>query len=233
MEAIEVKGLYKTFREEKTFSLKNINLEVGFGEFFALLGPNGSGKTTLINIILTILIPDKGKVRILGRNPFKDKDILQLINYVPVEKPSSHLKVKSFLNCYAGLYGIEQQKIEKVLDLLKISYLKEREMWKLSTGELSKIALAKALLNEPEVLILDEPTFGLDPKTKREIHTLLQKLNRSGTTIFFASHDMVEVERLANKIAFIKDGKILEIEEKSELLKKYKTLENYWLRLGK
>ncbi|MEM5794359.1 MAG: ABC transporter ATP-binding protein [Candidatus Aenigmatarchaeota archaeon] len=232
MKALEIRDLYKTFKGEESFSLKNINLEVEEGEFFALLGPNGSGKTTLINILLTIIIPDKGEIKILGKNPFKDKEILQIVNYVPAEKPSSHLKVKDFLNCYAKLYGVEQRRVEKILKDFRISYLRESEGWELSTGELSKVALAKALLNKPKVLILDEPTFGLDPKTKREIHTFLKELNRNGTTIFFASHDMVEVERLANKIAFIKDGKILEVEEKSKLLKKYKTLENYWLRLG-
>jgi len=155
------------------------------------------------------------------------------LNYVPAEKPSSHLKVKDFLSCYARLYGTSSRRVEKLLTDLKITYLKESEGWVLSTGEVSKVALAKALLNEPKILILDEPTFGLDPKTKKEIHSYLQKLNKNGTTIFFASHDMVEVERLAKRIAFIKNGKILNVEEKDKILRKFKSLENYWLRLGR
>jgi len=231
MLAIEIENLYKTFKG--SFSLSNVNLEVEKGEFFALLGPNGSGKTTLIHTILTILIPDRGSVRILGKDPFKEKEVLQLVNYVPAEKPSSHLKVKDFLNCYARLYGASSRRVEKLLRDLKITYLKESEGWMLSTGEISKVALAKALLNEPKILILDEPTFGLDPKTKKEIHSYLQKLNKKGTTIFFASHDMVEVERLEKRIAFIKNGKILNVEEKNKILRKFKSLENYWLRLGR
>ncbi|MEM7826275.1 MAG: ABC transporter ATP-binding protein, partial [Candidatus Aenigmatarchaeota archaeon] len=94
-------------------------------------------------------------------------------------------------------------------------------------------SLAKALLNEPKILILDEPTFGLDPKTKKEIHSYLLKLNKKGVTIFFATHDMNEVEKLADRVAFIKKGRILNIEKKSKILEKYKSLEEYWMRFGR
>jgi ABC-2 type transport system ATP-binding protein len=232
MIAIKTENLCKAFKETN-FKLTDINLAVEEGEFFALLGPNGSGKTTLINIILTILIPDKGKVKILGKNPFKEKEVLQLVNYVPAEKPRFFIKLKDFLSCYAKLYGASKEKVEKSLLDFKLIHLKENEGWTLSTGELSKAALAKALLNEPRILILDEPTFGLDPKTKREIHSYFQELNKKGVTIFLASHDMVEVERLAQRIAFIKSGRILSIEEKDEILKKFKSLEDYWLKVSK
>jgi ABC-2 type transport system ATP-binding protein len=235
MTAIEVRNLSKKFKDkEEFFALRDVNLRIEEGEIFSLLGPNGSGKTTLINIILTILIPDEGSVKIFGKDPFKEKEVLQQVNYVPIEKPTSHLKVKDFLHCYSRLYGVKNNKrVEEVLKELNIFHLKESECWMLSTGELSKLALAKALLNNPKILILDEPTFGLDPKTKKEIHSYMKKLNKKGTTIFFASHDMVEVERLAERIGFIKNGRILNVETKKNILRKFNSIEEYWLRLGK
>ncbi len=230
---IKLENVWKKFKEKKEFfALKDINLKVKKGEFFCLLGPNGAGKTTLIQIILTILIPDEGKVRILGKDPFIEKEILQKINFVPMEKPYSHLKVKDFLKSYAKLYGVEEKRVEFLIKEFNLSNLEKRECWMLSTGEISRVALAKALLNNPKILILDEPTFGLDPKAKIEIQTYLKKLNEKGVTIFFASHDMVEVERVATKIGFIKDGKILEVKEKRKIIKKFGSVEKYWLRLG-
>jgi len=233
MEAIKIENLFKSFNEKEGYVLKNVNFEVKEGEIFALLGPNGSGKTTLIHIILTITIPEKGEVKIFNKNPFKEKEVLRLVNYVPAEKPSSDLKVKDFLNCYAKLYDVEVGKVKKLLKDFKLFKLRENSCWTLSTGELSKLSLAKALLNEPKILILDEPTFGLDPKTKKEIHSYLLKLNKKGVTIFFATHDMNEVEKLADRVAFIKKGRILNIEKKSKILEKYKSLEEYWMRFGR
>ncbi|MEM7821450.1 MAG: ABC transporter ATP-binding protein [Candidatus Aenigmatarchaeota archaeon] len=234
MRVLEVNNVTKIFKSNRNVvALNNINLKIDEKEFFGLLGPNGAGKTTLLNIILTIIIPDKGEVKIFGKNPFLDAEALRKLNYVPVEKPYSHLKVKDFLYCYAKLYGVEIKRIKYVMRKFKLSSLKEKECWTLSTGELSRVALAKSLLNKPKLLILDEPTFGLDPKNKIEVQKTLKKINKNGTTIFFATHDMVEAERLATKVAFIKSGKILDVREKKEIVKKFGSLEEYWIRLGK
>jgi ABC-2 type transport system ATP-binding protein len=235
MAAIELENISKKFKTKGKviWALKKVNLEINKGEIFGLLGPNGAGKTTLINIILTILIPDEGRVKIFGRNPFVDKEILQEVNFVPMERPYSHLSVKDFLTCYARLYRVNLKEVEYLLRKLRLKSLEKKECWMLSTGELSRVALAKALLNKPSLLILDEPTFGLDPKAKEEVRTLLKRLNRNCVTIFFASHDVMEVERLATRIAFIREGEILDVRKKKEIIEKFRSVEKYWLRLGK
>jgi ABC-2 type transport system ATP-binding protein len=235
MAAIKLVNVNKKFKTKGKliWALKNVNLEISKGEIFGLLGPNGAGKTTLINIILTILIPDGGRVEIFGKNPFSEKEILRRVNFVPMERPYSHLSVKDFLTCYAKLYKVNLKRVEFLLNLLRLKPLEKKECWMLSTGELSRVALAKALLNKPDLLILDEPTFGLDPKTKKEVRNLLKRLKRGGVTIFFASHDVTEVERLATRVAFIKEGKILDVRKKREIVEKFGSVEKYWLRLGK
>ncbi len=235
MVVLEVINVSKKFKEGKKefYALKNVSLKIEKKEIFALLGPNGSGKTTLINIILTILIPENGNISIFGKNPFKEKEVLTKLNYVSADKPYSSLKVRNYLLSYAKIYGVNREKVNFLIEEFKLKDLENSKCWSLSTGELTRVNLAKAMLNDPKLLILDEPTFGLDPKTKNEIHKYLKKLNKSGLTIFFASHDMSEVERLAEKVAFIKNGKILEVKKKNDILKKYGNLENYWLRLGK
>ncbi|MFH7882408.1 MAG: ATP-binding cassette domain-containing protein, partial [Candidatus Aenigmatarchaeota archaeon] len=111
--AIKIKNVSKKFNQ--FFALRNINLKIEKGEFFCLLGPNGAGKTTLIQIILTILIPDEGKVEIFGKDPFIEKEVLQKINFVPMEKPYSHLKVRDFLECYSKLYDGNKKRVESLI----------------------------------------------------------------------------------------------------------------------
>jgi len=233
MKAIKVENISKKFKDRRKFyALKKINLEIEKGEFFCLLGPNGAGKTTLIQIILTILIPDEGKVEILGKDPFVEKEVLTKVNFVPMERPYSHLKVREFLFTYAKIYDVDLKKVDELIKEFKLKNLEGKECWMLSSGEISRVSLAKALLNDPKILFLDEPTFGLDPKTKIEIQNYLKKLNKGGKTIFFASHDMAEVERLATRICFLKGGRILDVKDKSEVIKRFGSVEKYWLRLG-
>jgi len=235
MLALKAKQISKRFKRkgETIWALRNVSIDVRKGEVFCLLGPNGAGKTTLINIFLSLLIPDEGGVRILGKDPFIEKEVLQHVNFVPLERAESHLKVEEFLLCYAKLYDVDLDRVKLLLKELKLEKFKRYTCWTLSTGEKSRVSLAKALLNAPAILFLDEPMFGLDPKARNEIREILKGLNREGTTIFFASHDMMEVQRLASRIAFIKDGKILEVEEKGRIVKQFGNVERYWLRLGK
>lgn len=235
MLALRVEHLSKKFKQKGRiiWAVKDFNLEVWEREIFALLGPNGAGKTTFINLILTILLPDEGRVEIFGENPFVRKEVLQEVNFVPMERPTSLLTVKNFLVCYARLYGATEEKVEILLKELGLQELKEKVCWSLSTGESSKLLLAKSLLNQPKLLILDEPMFGLDPKARSEIRGLLQKLNEAGTTILFASHDVVEVERLASRIAFIKEGRIMDTRRKDEVVEEFGSVERYWLKLGR
>ncbi len=233
--AIEVKNVSKRFKSEgeEVQALRNVSLTVKKGEIFALLGPNGAGKTTLLDIILTITIPDEGEVRIFGKNPFKEKEVLNRVNFVPSERIYSHLTVEQVLTFYAMLYGRSRKAVESVIKRLKLDEIRKRETIELSTGEATKLSIAKALLNEPELLILDEPMAGLDPRAKREIRTLLKGLNKRGVTILFASHDMLEVERLATKIALISNGKLLGVFRKRAIVSKYGSVENYWLKVAR
>jgi ABC-2 type transport system ATP-binding protein len=234
MLALRTKGISKSFREKGRVvqALRNVSLEVEDGAMFALLGPNGSGKTTLVRIVLTLLIPDRGEVRIFGRDPFKQRSVLGEVNFVPAEKPHPHLSVESFMLSYAKLYEVDESRARALIEEFKLEGLARKPCWTLSTGEASKLSLAKALLNHPRLLLLDEPMAGLDPKAREEIRKRLVGLNREGITIFFTTHDMLEVERLAGRIAFIKQGKVLDVREKQEIVRRFGSVESYWMRLA-
>lgn len=232
--SILVKGVSKKFKGKGKVirALKEVNLEVGEGEIFALLGPNGSGKTTLINVLLTLLTPDQGEVRIFGKDPFSNREVFQHLNFIPADRPYPSLKVEEFMSCYARLYSTTKARAEFLLKKLELGRLRKAACWTLSTGEMTCLMLAKALLNEPKLLLIDEPTLGLDPRMKRVIERVLIELNRGGVTIFFATHDMPEAQRLSTEIAFMRDGIILGIERKEKVVKRYGNVENYWLELG-
>jgi ABC-2 type transport system ATP-binding protein len=233
MYAIEAYDISKTFKQhgKRFYALDKVSLKVKKNEIFAFLGPNGSGKTTFINILLTLIIPDEGKVTIFGKNPFKEFKVLEKINYLPSRRPGGNIRVEDFIESFARTYGVGRGKINEVVNELKLQKLMKNTLWDLSLGEQSRLLLAKCLLNSPKLLVLDEPTLGLDPKSSLEIRKKLVELNKKGCTIFFTSHNMNEVAKLAERVAFIKDGKILDIQKTSKIIKKYKSLDNYWLKL--
>jgi len=221
--------LTKTFvsgwlTRRKKEALTDVNLSVPEGVFWGLLGPNGAGKTTLLSIISNLLIPEQGEVRVLGKDLRKNAtDICSRINL-----SSGHanflwsLNVRENLEYYAMLYGLSgkkrRQRVEDLMDLFELSEFARVRFDELSTGTKQKLSLAKSLVNDPALLLLDEPTVGLDPDVAHRIREAIQRLHREkGTTILMTTHNMKEAETLCDRIAFIKDGTIKALGKPKEL----------------
>jgi len=233
MYAIEARNISKIFKRHrrKFYALERVTLKVRENEIFALLGPNGSGKTTFIGVLLTLIMPDEGSIKIFGRNPFEEHEVLERVNYLPSRRPGGNIKVKDFIEGFARIYGVGRRKMSRVVSELKLGNLMNQVLWDLSLGEQSRLLLAKCMLNSPKLLVLDEPMLGLDPKSALEIRRKLVELNKKGCTIFFTSHNMNEVAKLAERVAFIREGRILDVQKTSKIIKRYASLENYWLKL--
>ena len=219
--AIKAEGIFKTFRSgwwgrKQKLVLKGVDLQIEEGEIFGILGPNGAGKTTLLSILSTLLLPDQGKIQILGIDGLQDgKRIRERVN---ISSGNANflwsLTVRENLHFYGMLYGlIGNRREEKVNTLIRLFNLEEHRdvaFDRLSTGMKQRLSLAKSLLNDPAVLFLDEPTVGLDPNvsvTIREQIRLIQK--QRGMTVLLTTHNMKEAEFLCDRIAFLKNGEIL------------------------
>ncbi|MEM7813514.1 MAG: ABC transporter ATP-binding protein [Candidatus Aenigmatarchaeota archaeon] len=235
--AIVIANLSKTFRErgKPVYALRNISLSVRKGEIFGLLGPNGSGKTTLINAMITLVKPEKGKVRLLGVDPYANRAVLSKTNYVPTASRAHWRQTPlDILVTYARLYGVKNphERISKLIERFGISRFKRRMWYTLSTGEQARVRIAKGLINSPDVLLLDEPTLGLDPKSANAIRTELKRINRqTRLTIFLTSHNMNEISQLAHRIGFIKDGRLVHVGSVAAIKRRYGSLERYWMRM--
>ncbi len=238
---IEVHNVSKRFREDGAYfyALDRVSLKIRKGEIFGLLGPNGAGKSTLLNIMMHLLLPDTGKVLVFGKKP--GMEIYQRVGFVSGEaKFHWALKARDVLNFYSMVYGMpkmeKEKRIKDVAGLFGIKDIMEKKVEVLSTGERMRLSFAKALLNRPELLLLDEPTLGLDPGIAIRIRKEIRKINRElGTTILLTSHYMQEVEQLADRIAFLHKGRILEQGRISRLKTKHlaETLEDYFVKMSK
>jgi ABC-2 type transport system ATP-binding protein len=196
-------------------ALKGVTLAVPAGAFWGILGPNGAGKTTFLSVLSNLLTPEEGEVRILGQDVRSySMELRRRINL-----SSGHanflwsLTVRENLEYYAMLYGLSKserhRKLEELFQIFDLSPFARVRFEELSTGTKQKLSLAKALLNDPELLLLDEPTVGLDPDVARRIRELIQSLHREkGTTILMTTHNMKEAETLCEEVAFIKSGMI-------------------------
>ncbi|MBI2669062.1 ABC transporter ATP-binding protein [Candidatus Woesearchaeota archaeon] len=229
--ALEIKNLVKVITQKKreVFRLDIPHLQVHEGDLFALLGPNGSGKTTLIYALLGLMKPDQGTIAILGKNPW-DKNALREVNFLLTDQSEPWpMRVRDILDFYADVYEVKDKKerIEELAELLNLQKLLEQPLYKCSSGEQTRVMIAKALINKPHLLLLDEPTHNLDTSTAEKLRTFLLKLNQEGTTIFFTSHMVAEIERLAKRVAFIKNGTIQEILTKSAIKKKYGSVRQF------
>jgi ABC-2 type transport system ATP-binding protein len=235
--AIEVRDLRKMFRKRKglfktkevpvEWALDRVSFEVAQGETYGLLGPNGSGKSTLIRILSTLLIADGGMVRLLGlRLPEEQNAVRRLIGRVSVDAAFyKKLSARENLLYTALLYGLKPSVAEKdAMEALEQLGIEERKfsspLEEMSRGMQQKISIARALMLNPPLLLLDEPTTGLDPKSRRDVQTFLENLRRrEGTTILLTTHDMNEAERLCARIGFLAKGKLV-AEGTADALKK-------------
>ncbi|MBB07760.1 MAG: ABC transporter ATP-binding protein [Roseibacillus sp.] len=209
---LQVRNITKRFG--KLVAVDDLNLEVRAGEVIGLLGVNGAGKTTVMNMILGLTIPNEGTITVFGRDLQKHRiDILKRTNFCTTyANLPSNLKVWQNLRVFAGLYGIKNpvDKIEELLDMLGISHLRESITGRLSAGEGTRVNLAKALLNDPELLLLDEPTASLDPDIADKVRKLVLRLQRERSpAILYTSHNMKDIEEVCDRILFLHEGRIL------------------------
>jgi len=191
-------------------AVDNINIEVEKGDFFGFIGPNGAGKSTTINCILNYIFPAEGEIKVLGLDSIKDSvEIKKYIGFVPAEVfYYDNMKVKNLLSYSNSFYsGGENSLIKKYIKLFDIPM--DKQIGELSSGNKKKVAIVQSLLHNPKILILDEPSSGLDPLMQANLFKVLEEIRKDGTTIFMSSHILSEVQKYCNKVAFIKDGKII------------------------
>ena len=235
---IEIKNLNKNYNN--ILAVKNINFKINRGSIIGLLGPNGCGKTTTIGMMLGLIKPTSGEVFIDGNNIEKENNrikILEKLNFISpyVELPKK-LTVEENLKVYGQLYGVKNLK-DKISDLMKnlnLSEFEKRKTGELSSGQKNRVSLAKALINYPEILLLDEPTASLDPDVGDYIRTYIEDFaSKKGTTILLASHNMNEVERLCSEVMMMKNGTIIDKGTCKSLINKHgrKNLEETFLKI--
>jgi ABC-2 type transport system ATP-binding protein len=207
--AIEVENLTKRYGE--LLAVNGISFTVARGEVFALLGPNGAGKTTTVEIIDTIRVPTSGKVTLLGMDVTKRKhDIVPRIGVLPQGFSSfDRITVRETLQYYSRLYCGRNTDIDGLIELVNLKDKSNVQYKNLSGGLRQRLGIAIALVNDPEVVFLDEPTTGLDPRARHEVWEVLQGLKREGKTVLLTTHYMEEAELLADTVAIISRGKII------------------------
>jgi len=234
--SIEVINLSKSYKTKK--AVNNISFKIDENEIVGLLGPNGCGKTTTIGMILGLLKPTSGQVLINGKNIENNKiSILHKMNFISpyIELPKK-LTVKQNLIVYGKLYNIKNlnERINFLSEKLRLGDLLDKITGELSSGQKNRVSLAKALINDPTVLLLDEPTAALDPETADFIRTFLEKYKEEKKiSVLLASHNMDEVKRLCNSVMMMKDGNIVDSGTPEDLIKKYgqKNLEEVFLEI--
>ncbi len=218
--AIETTSLRKEFAEN--VAVRGLTLQVEQGEVFGFLGPNGAGKTTSIKMLLGLVAPTAGTARLLGA-PLGDRAARAKMGFLPEHfRFHDWLTANEFLNLHGQLYGMDTARLRvrvlELLDLVKLTPFRHKQLRTFSKGMLQRIGLAQALLNEPALVFLDEPTSGLDPVGRRLVRDIIADLRARGTTIFLNSHLLSEVEITCNRVAFIKHGEVVRVSELKTLV---------------
>ena len=217
---IEITNLSKYYGRSR--GIEDISFEVRQGDIFGFIGPNGAGKSTTIRILLNLIFPTSGTGRIFGMDMVRNsKQIRSRIGYVPSDANLyDRMRVYEFLKYCADFYNVNKSEV-KIHDLADIFDLGlDRKIPELSMGNKKKVTIVQALIHHPALLILDEPTTGLDPLIQARFFDLLHKENKNGTTIFFSSHNLSEVQSFCKTVAIIREGKIINVEEIAALRKK-------------
>jgi ABC-2 type transport system ATP-binding protein len=235
MNALEVHNLRKEFTrrdgrgKRRVAALKGVDFEIERGECVAILGPNGSGKSTLVRLLSTLLLPDGGTATVFGKDAFKDtRAVRRLVNRVSVEasffKKMSAVENLSYAARFYGLRPHEtKDKIPEILN--RVGFPADRRdepMENLSRGMQQKVALARALLTAPILLLLDEPTTGLDPRSKQEVQEFIREVRAEhDATVLLCTHDLAEAETLADRVGILDDGELLCLEPADQLKRRY------------
>ncbi len=225
--SVEAKGICKSYKSlfgARSTVLKEVSLEIDADEIFGLLGPNGSGKTTLISIFSTLIYPDRGELRVLGLDARKEKDAIRNQINISTAKPNFpwSLTVKENLRHYAMLYGQHgsdlARAVNDVIDAFELGEYADMRFEDLSTGLKQRLSLAKAMLNSPRLLFLDEPTTGLDPEMSIKTRQLVRRIHdEEKISVIMSTHYMPEAEMLCDRIAFLRKGEIVALDTPQNL----------------
>src|ERR671918_953542 len=221
---IETRDLTKKYGE--LYAIKSVDLKLERGDLFGFIGPNGAGKTTTMRILATLLNPTWGEAYVGGYSIYtRPKEIRRMIGYMPdFFGVYDDMKVIEYLEFFAAAYRIRgpkrRQVCDEVLDLVGLGYKREALVTSLSRGMTQRLGLARVLLHDPQVLLLDEPASGLDPRARIEIRTLLKRLGTMGKTIMVSSHILPELADICNKVGIIERGELLFNDTVDELLKR-------------
>lgn len=217
---IDIRDLTKTYGKDR--GIEGVNLEVEEGEIFGFIGPNGSGKSTTIRVLLNLIFPTAGNAKIMGMDVVRDsKKIRSRTGYVPSDANLyRHLDIGEFLEYCLRFYHTSngEKRISELTELFELD--RKRKISDLSMGNRKKVSIIQSLLHNPELLILDEPTMGLDPLMQARFFELLRTENRKGMTVFFSSHTLSEVQLLCRRVAIIKEGRIIRVEDIETLRKR-------------
>lgn len=222
---IEIQHISKIYPQAKNKALDDVSLTIKSGEFFGLLGPNGAGKTTLISILSTLLLPTEGEVRIGGEKLTRQRqDIKRKLSLITQHNSlRGDMTLDEIMELQARLYFLNLKKAkersEELLTFCGLIDHRKKTVRKLSGGMKRKLMLCRALLTEPEILILDEPTIGLDPASRRQMWDLLRTLNRQGMTILLTTHYIDEAQTLCGRIALIEKGQVARLDTPINLIR--------------
>jgi ABC-2 type transport system ATP-binding protein len=234
--AIEIINLNKKYKN--TLAVKNINFKINKGSIIGLLGPNGCGKSTTIGMMLGLIKPTSGSVIINKENVENNRTgLLQKMNFISpyIELPKK-LTIEENLKVYGRLYGVQdlENKVLGLIEKLNLADFKKRKTGELSSGQKNRVSLAKALINDPEILLLDEPTASLDPDVGDYVRGIIEDYaSKKNKTILIASHNMDEVERLCDEVLMMKGGEIIDSGKSIDLVNKHgrKNLEEVFLKI--
>ena len=235
---LQARSLTKRFGD--IVAVDGLDLDVRAGEVIGLLGVNGAGKTTVMNMILGLTIPNGGSIHVFGKDLQKHRiEILKRTNFCTTyANLPSNLKVWQNLRVFAGLYGVKNpgEKIEELLEMLGIHHLRNNITGRLSAGEGTRVNLAKALLNDPELLLLDEPTASLDPDIADKVRKLVRRLQKERSpAILYTSHNMRDIEEVCDRVLFLHQGRILASGTAGEIKSRFegKDLDDVFIKVAR
>ncbi len=218
MNIIEINNLTKFYGKNK--GIEDVSLSVKEGEIFGFIGPNGAGKSTTIRLLLSLIYPTSGSAAIFGKDCIKfGHEIRNNIGYLPSEVfYYDKMKVKDLLNYSASFFkGDHKKRMGELAEIMELDL--NRRIDELSYGNKKKVGIVQGLLHQPKLIMLDEPTSGLDPLMQNKFFNLILEENKKGATVFFSSHILAEVQKLCNRVAIIRDGQIVKIEDITTLRK--------------
>jgi len=229
---IEVKNVWKSFKTVQ--AVKGINLIIPRGKFIALLGPNGAGKTTLVEMIEGIQKPDSGEITITGKRWKGNEDELHRIIGLSLQETRfiDKLRVSETLLLFASFFNLGRERVNEIIEITGLQEKRKSFVVNLSGGQRQRLAIGIALINSPSILLLDEPTTGLDPNARREIWDILHELKEmSGTSMILTTHYMEEAEKLCDYIVIMDNGVILREGSREQLLSEARTLDDLFVSL--